>query len=54
MAMNQHITKMINSVEYVILDTGDCYMGSFPEFVPFCPQLFYFSNFKDFNTFAQA
>jgi hypothetical protein len=27
---------------------------SFMEFLPFCQQLYYFSNFKDFKTFAQA
>lgn len=43
-----------NVVEYTILDMSDCYTWSFPEFVPFCAQLYYFSNFKDFNTFAQA
>ncbi|GAA0562256.1 hypothetical protein LX66_3644 [Chitinophaga japonensis] len=41
-------------VEHTILDMSDCYTWSFPEFVPFCAQLYYFSNFKDFNTFAQA
>lgn len=52
--MRTPITTFTHAVEYLILDTGDCYMGSFPEFVPFCPQLFYFSTYKDFNTFAQA
>jgi len=42
------------SVEFLILDMRDCYTCSFPEFIPFCPRLFYFSNFKDFNTPAQA
>jgi hypothetical protein len=41
-------------IKHLVLDMSDCYTWSFPEFVPFCPQLFYFSNFKDFNTFAQA
>ncbi len=27
---------------------------SFTEFFPFCKKLYYFSNFKDFNTFTQA
>jgi len=40
--------------KFVLLDMSDCYTWSFPEFVPFCPQLYYFSNFKDFNTLAQA
>jgi hypothetical protein len=42
------------AVEHLVLDMSDCYTWSFPEFVPFCPDLFYFSNFKDFNTVAQA
>ena len=41
-------------VKCIILDTMDCCTCSFTEFVPFCPKLYYFSNFKDFNTPAQA
>jgi hypothetical protein len=41
-------------VQYVILDMSDCYTWSFPEFVPFCPHLYYFSNYKDFNRLTQA
>jgi hypothetical protein len=51
--LKKNIAKS-NSVEYIILDMSDCYTWSFPEFVPFCPQLYYFSNFKDFNTLTQA
>ena len=39
---------------HVILDMRDCYTCSFPEFLPFCSQLYYFSSFKDFNTIASA
>lgn len=39
-----------NPVEYVILDMRDCYTSSFPEFVPFCTDLFYFSSFKEYNS----
>lgn len=46
--IQQHAARIL------ILDMSDCYTWSFPEFVPFCPQLYYFSNFKDFNTPAQA
>jgi hypothetical protein len=38
----------------LVLDMSDCYTWSFPEFVPFCPHLFYFSSFKAFKTFTQA
>jgi hypothetical protein len=38
----------------LILDMSDCYTWSFPEFIPFCPQLYYFSSFKVFKTLAQA
>lgn len=34
---------------FVIVDMSDCYTWSFPEFVPFCPSLYYFSTFKDFH-----
>jgi len=33
-----------------IADLTDCYTWSFPEFVPFCEQLFYFSTFKAFKS----
>lgn len=39
---------------YTVLDMSDCYTCSFTEFSPFCPKLYYFSNFKDFNTLAPA
>ena len=50
---SKHI-KQINSSRHVIVDMSDCYTWSFPEFVPFCQKLYYFSNFKDFTTFPQA
>ena len=34
--------------------SSDCDISSFTEFIPFCLQLYYFSNFKDFNKMAQA
>jgi hypothetical protein len=41
-------------VRYLILDMSDSFTWSFPEFIPFCIQLFYFSSFKAFKTPAQA
>ena len=41
-------------VKYLILDMSDCYTWSFPEFIPFCTQLYYFSSFKAFKTLTQA
>ncbi len=38
----------------LMLDMRDCYTCSFTEFYPFCPELYYISNFKDFNTQAPA
>lgn len=40
--------------QVLLLDTRDCYTCSFTEFYPFCTSLYYFSNFKDFNTVAPA
>lgn len=40
--------------KYLVLDTRDCFTCSFTEFSPFCPELYYFSTFKDFNTLTQA
>jgi hypothetical protein len=41
-------------VKYIILDISNSVTWSFPEFIPFCPQLYYISNFKDFNRLTQA
>jgi len=38
----------------VVPDMSGYYTCSFTEFMPFCISLYYFSNFKDFNTLAQA
>ena len=38
----------------VITDLTDCYTCSFTEFLPFCKQLFYFSNYKDFQQLTPA
>jgi hypothetical protein len=46
--------KQGNHSTHTIMDMRDCYTCSFTEFYPFCPKLYYFSNFKDFNTLAPA
>lgn len=50
---SNHIT-LNKSLGQVILDMSDCYTCSFPEFVPFCSCLYYFSSFKIFKTLTQA
>jgi hypothetical protein len=40
--------------KHLIVDMSDCYTWSFPEFVPFCLHLYYFSSFKAFKTITQA
>jgi len=50
---NNHTIKK-HPVECVVLDMTDCYTWSFPEFIPFCPHLYYFSSFKDYETSVQA
>lgn len=40
--------------KHVVLDMRNSFTCSFTEFFPFCNKLYYFSNFKDFNRFAQA
>lgn len=42
------------SEKHIVFDTKNSYICSFTEFLPFCLKLYYFSNFKDFNTLAQA
>lgn len=34
---------------HLVVDMRDCYTWSFPEFVPFCAHLFYYSSFKAFG-----
>ncbi|GAA4321847.1 hypothetical protein [Flaviaesturariibacter amylovorans] len=36
-------------VTTVVLDLSDCFTWSFPEFLPFCSQLYYFSSLKNFD-----
>jgi len=40
--------------QHIVVDMTDSYTCSFTEFSPFCIKLYYFSNFKDFNTLPQA
>ena len=43
----------VQTNQLVMVDMRDSYTCSFAEFLPFCNKLYYFSNFKDFNTFIQ-
>jgi len=36
-------------VAYVVRDLSDAFTWSFPEFLPFCPHLYYFSSFKAYQ-----
>jgi hypothetical protein len=47
-------TRITNYVRYLILDISNSVTWSFPEFMPFCLRLYYFSTFKDFTRFTQA
>jgi hypothetical protein len=42
------------SINHVVVDMSDCYTWSFPEFLPFCRDLYCFSNFKDFQNLVPA
>jgi len=42
------------SEKHIGFNTMNSYICSFTEFLPFCLKVYYFSNFKDFNTRAQA
>lgn len=50
--------KIYNTTRYagipLVLDMSDCYTWSFPEFLPFCSQLYYFSSYKEFDAAARA
>jgi hypothetical protein len=54
--MQGNITNSLSSFpkKYIVLDMRNSYTCSFTEFLPFCIKLYYFSNFKDFNTLPQA
>ena len=45
---------ILNREQHMVIDTTDSYTCSFTEFFPFCAALYYFSNFKDFNTLGRA
>jgi hypothetical protein len=45
----QHI-KPVLPKGYIILDMSDDFTCSFPEFVPFCTDLYYFSSYKRFSS----
>lgn len=51
--ISKHIT-LSSPVPVVQWNLRDCFTESFPEFVPFCNRLYYFSNFKDFSTLLPA
>jgi len=40
--------------DFVVAEINDYFNYSLADFVPFCSKLYYFSNFKDFNTLTQA
>lgn len=51
--ISKHIT-LSSPAPVVQWNLRDCFTESFPEFVPFCNRLYYFSNFKDFSTLLPA
>lgn len=61
--ISRTFAEMTRSIKHITLsspaplvqwDLRDCFTESFPEFVPFCSRLYYFSNFKDFSTVIPA
>jgi len=42
------------SVQYVVTGIEHFHICSFTEFLPFCHKLYFISNYKDFQTHAQA
>jgi hypothetical protein len=49
----KHIRFTLPKKHFVPGTTGHD-ISSFTEFVPFCHKLYFISNYKDFNTLAQA
>lgn len=54
MTRKNHYSAPYTPAPVVQRDLRDCFTESFPEFVPFCSSLYYFSNFKDFSTLIPA
>jgi hypothetical protein len=54
MAAIAHNKYLTGFTWHFVPGVKNSYICSFTEFFPFCPELYYFSTFKDFNTVAQA
>ncbi|WP_165917304.1 hypothetical protein [Flaviaesturariibacter aridisoli] len=52
MATNFSYQSTAPAVRRLVLDLEDCYTWSFPEFCPFCTDLYYISSFKIFKPAA--
>ncbi|HZG25856.1 MAG TPA: hypothetical protein VEZ17_14805 [Chitinophagaceae bacterium] len=52
MAFETEHTRLFMGKYDILLDATDCFTCSFREFLPFSQDLFYFSSFKDFNTYT--
>jgi hypothetical protein len=50
---NTYNTTLCSGIP-LVLDMSDCYTWSFPEFLPFCSRLYYFSSYKEFDSAALA
>jgi len=53
MQLNQH-TASTRRVCYLQVDLCDAFTWSFPEFIPFCVSLYYYSSLKTFGTSSSA
>lgn len=54
MTNNQSYTPLTSFEKFLPLDLSDVFTWSFPEFIPFCLQLYYFSSLKAFGKLHQA
>lgn len=49
--MNRMTNNKCNTllVDYIVTDISNSVISSFPEFIPFCSALYYYSSFKRFE-----
>jgi hypothetical protein len=49
----KHIFKNVAALPVVLPDMCDSFTGSFPEFVPFCEKLYFYSSRKQYCVSAR-
>lgn len=48
--MDGNYYHTMDALRRLVLDTRDSFVDSFTEFLPFCKELYFISNFKEYST----